>query len=632
MKRVAANRGSLIAVALVTFASAGLTYGIYGSAVALPFYSDDLKQVLWVKATPLPDIWRTVNPYEHYRPFQFTLWRLVYLVTGDLRPDVLHALNLFSHAMCGVLVGLLGARWLTRSWLVPSLVAALFVVFPFGFDAILWPCALSYPLCVGLVLAAVLLYLSARATGSWPKHLVAMFLLVLAGFSLEAGVVGGVIILMVEIAVGGRVVGRWPLSYLGVSAVPLIPIAVVTPSYRLAIQHSVNDLAMVAQVVSFPVAPLAMAGERYGLDKLTSLLMIGAVALAVLTYGAWRAGQLRWLGIGLAWVLVWVSVPLLTQQFDWLRDPPRIFYPSAAGLALAWGAGLLGLPPRSLGGAGRSLGQLLLIGAIVPALFFLQGRVELYQRMGDVLWQAISTAGTRGTTLFVNVPGRITPLERVYPLGHEGVIPLPPPSNVDLLVQAHIGLSGMAMERLVGGLVPKLPYRVEIAGAPLQVGDLRAAAQVAVLAYRGDRLSLEVAGAVSSLQGSTPAVARFGDEIRLLSASAHRDGRGNVVLTTEWQADVPVEGAPTVFAHLLGPRGLLVAQADGPPLRGLYPFAEWRPGEVVRDVRVFDDAGLGGSYVSFGVWDPLAGVRWPAFTVTGDRLPDDAFQCEVQGR
>ena len=632
MKRVTANSSSLIGVALVTLVSAGLTYGVYGSAIALPFYSDDLKQVMWAKATPLFDIWRTVNPYEHYRPFQFTLWRVVYLVTGDLRPDVLHSLNLFSHAICGVLVGLLGARWLARSWLVPSLVAALFVAFPFGFDAVMWSCALSYPLCVGLILAAVLLYLSARATGSWPKQLAALLLVMLAGFSLEAGVVGGVIILTVEVAVGGRVASRWPTAYLGASAVPMIAILAVTPSYGLAAHHSLNDLAMVVQVLSYPVAPLAMVVERYGLDQLAALLMIGAAALAVLTYGACRAGQLRWLGIGLAWVLVWMSVPLLTQQFDWLRDPPRVFYPSAVGLALAWAAGLVGLSPQSLGSAGRSLGYLLLIGAIVPALFFLQGRVELYQRMGDVLWQVISTAGARGTTLFVNVPGRITPLERGYPLGHEGVIPLPPPSNVDLLVQAHTGRSGGAVERLVGGLVPKLPYRIEIAGAPLSVDDLRSAAEVAVLAYRGDELSLEVAGAVSSPRDSTPAIARFGDQIHLLSASAHRDGRGNVVLTTEWQADTPVEGTPTVFAHLLGPRGMLVAQADGPPLRGLYPFSEWRPREVVRDVRVFDDAGSGGSHVSFGVWDPSAGVRWPAFAVAGDRLPDDAFQCEVQGR
>ncbi len=631
-KRATPDWASLTSVALVALNSAGLTYCLYGSGTALPFYSDDLIQVLWTKATPLVDIWRTVNPYDHFRPVQFTLWRLLYLFTGDLRPDVLHALNLVGHVFCGMLVGLLSARWLGRSRLVPSLVAALFVAFPFGFDAVLWPCALAYQLCVGLSLVAVLLYLSARASRSVPRHVVAIVVTALAGFSLESGVVSGAMILLAEVAIAGRLASRWPLAYLMASAVPLSAVISVAPSLGLSGHHSINDLAVVVQTLAFPVAPLATAVQQFGVDVLVALLSIGLAALLLLVYGAHRDGQLRWLGFGFGWTLAWISVPLLTQQFDWLRDPPRVFYPSAAGVALIWGTGLAGLSPRALGRTGRCLGQLLLIGAIVPAIFFLQGRMELYQRVGDLLWEVLSIADERGSTLFVNVPGRITPVERFYPLGHEGVIPLPPPTNVDVLVEAHTGHRGVALQRVVGGLLPRLPYQVEIAGDPLSADDLRAAEEVVILSYRTGRPSLEVAGAVLPPQTASSAIACFGEQIRLLSASARRDGHGNVVLTTTWQAEVSVKGAPTIFAHLLDPDGTVVAQADGYPIRGLYPFAEWRPWEVVQDVRVFEEVGSSASTVSFGVWDPSAGVRRTAVAADGERLRDDAFRCEVQSR
>ena len=299
LKRASSVEISLAATAMV---SAGLTVLLYGPGVNLPFYSDDLLQVPWAKVTPLLDAWGLVNPYGHYRPVQSTLWWLAFVLTGDLRPELLHALNLLGHAWCGVLVGMLAGRFINRPRLAPAFLAALFVAFPFGFDAVLWPCALGYPLSVALTLGAILLYLSAHDKASLPHHGVAMVLAALAGFAHEAGVVAGALVVMAELAVASGRFSRWPLAYVLASLVPLVAIIRIVPSHGLTSHHTMEDLAVV-QALAHPVAPLAMMARQWGVDPIVAVLWTGAVALSVLACGARRIGQLKLFGFGLGWAL-----------------------------------------------------------------------------------------------------------------------------------------------------------------------------------------------------------------------------------------------------------------------------------------------------------------------------------------
>jgi hypothetical protein len=335
---------------------------------------------------------------------------------------------------------------------------------------------------------------------------------------------------------------------------------------------------------------------------------------------------------GLAWAILWSAVPLLTQQFNWLRDPPRVLYASAAGVTVMWAAALLSISPRRLISVRGFAWSALVLAALLPATLFLNQGAILYGRAGDLLWQVIAQAGEGRPRLFVNLPGRITPPGRFYPLGHEGVIPMPPPSNADLLVEAHTGRAGAAVERSAGAILPLLPYAVEVAGPPVSAEDIRATGRVFITAYRADgSMELEEAGAVLPSQEHGAPLARFGESLLLLSAECRRDA-GRVLLTTTWQILGPAGGTPTVFAHLLRADGALVTQADGDPVRGLYPLAQWQPGDVVRDVRIFEDAPTGPLTVAFGVWDPVAGARWQAVDADGTRLADDAFRCGVDGR
>ena len=616
------------------FVSVSLTAALYWRALSLPFYSDDLLQVLWVKGTTLLDIWRSTGPYGDYRPLHFSLWRLAYLLTGELRPLLLHALNLLGHAVCGTLLGILVARRSDRPALYAALSSALFVAFPFAFDVVAWAVSFSYPLAVSLALGAVLVYLRARERTSWPLHVVAIGLCVLAALAYEPAVVTGFAILLAEVALASKRDLRWPAIYVLVSALCAAVILLISAGRTepMAASISRDTFVISLQAFAYPVAPLASVVRRIGGGP---ALVAGALALcfgalAGLGYAARRAGQTRWFLFGLGWAILWSAIPLATQQFDWLRDPPRVLYPSAVGVAIVWATGLLALAPRSLKALRYPVLLALTAAALLPALLFINSTMALYGRAGDVLWDAIRLAGNTQPALFVNLPGRITPPERLYFLGHEGVIPMPPPSNADLLVQANAGRAGAALERSAGALLPILPYRVELAGTPVSPDDIRASERVFLTGYwSSGSVALEDVGAVLQPEFSGAVQARIGEGLVLLTAECRRDG-SRVVLTTTWQAVAPLQGQPTVFAHLLGSDGTLAAQADGDPLRGMYPLAQLRPGETVLDIRVFEGASPGPATIALGAWEPQSGLRWTATGGDGIPLPDNAFRCGVE--
>jgi len=261
--------------------------------------------------------------------------------------------------------------------------------------------------------------------------------------------------------------------------------------------------------------------------------------------------------------------------------------------------------------------------------WFVGGRMALRREVGDLLWEVVAAAQGDGPLLVVNLPSRITPPTRLYPLGHEGIIPLPARVGATDLVAAHTGGGGAAFERAWGPVLPVLPYTVQPLGQVLTPDDLRDAGRVALVVYRPDGVGLEEAGAVLPDIEGEPLVT-FGEVLSLLSASCARTGPKRVALVTRWTALGPVGGMPTLFAHLVGADGVLLAQADGDPLRGLYPFSLWRPGEVVRDVRVFVGVPPGPTTVALGVWDPATGLRWKAAGSEGGPLVDDTFRCVVQ--
>ena len=617
-------------VPLAALVAVSGTLVLYGGGLSLPFYSDDLLQVPWAKTASFWDILHTANPYQHYRPVQFVIWHLLYVSLGDLSPLLLHSLNLLGEAAVGTLVG-----WMLseepRNRLMAPLGAGFFVAFPFAFDVVLWPSSFAYPLAAGLTLGAVLSYRQARRLQQSGPHILGIILTLLAGLSHEAGVAAGASVFWAEVCLSRRRSYGWASAYVLASALPALLVAHysgVPLSVGLLAQWK-QDLIITLQALAYPVSWLSgLLGQAGPISATADLLGLAVAALGLVYYLSRQAEREAWFWLGLGWSLGWAVIPMATQQFDWLRDPPRVLYPSAMGISVLWAAGLASLIHR-LSGLRATLLRIALAALllIVPAMF-LVGRLNVYLQGGNLLWQAISISeSSQGAALVVNLPGRLTPHERWYPLGHEGFIPLPPPTDAGSLAAAHGSVPSSVVARSAGGLLPRLPFAVELTGPPVKPADVEQASSVYVLGYHDQKLQLEKVGAIRAKGAETP-LATFGSEVDVLSVECRRSGVGRVELAIEWELNRPVARDLTVFAHLLAADGAILAQADGYPVGGLYPFSQWRQGEIVCDWRSFDDFVALPATIALGVWEPATGRRLPAVR-RGVRLADDAFVCRI---
>ena len=87
-------------------------------------------------------------------------------------------------------------------------------------------------------------------------------------------------------------------------------------------------------------------------------------------------------------------------------------------------------------------------------------------------------------------------------------------------------------------------------------------------------------------QVEMPGVANFGNKIQLVGGSlspmpVSRHRVLDVVLY--WQALAEMDVPYTVFVHLLGPEGWILAGQDDEPVEGTRPTTGWVPGEYVTD-------------------------------------------------
>jgi hypothetical protein len=98
-------------------------------------------------------------------------------------------------------------------------------------------------------------------------------------------------------------------------------------------------------------------------------------------------------------------------------------------------------------------------------------------------------------------------------------------------------------------------------------------------------------------------------------------------LVLHWQALEPMELPYSVFVHIVGPDGTIVAQADGPPGSPFFPTSTWLPGTRILDERILspDSPPPDGEYtVRVGIYHQPSSVRLPVTSsgeLLGDSLP-----------
>ena len=157
----------------------------------------------------------------------------------------------------------------------------------------------------------------------------------------------------------------------------------------------------------------------------------------------------------------------------------------------------------------------------------------------------------------------------------------------------------------------------------------RPAARPQALAGFGPSAELELLGVETRLRGdSIDVVLDWRRRQQAAEPRSVRSGREG--------ASARLEDA-SVFVHLIGPDGSLLATGDGPPLEGRLPIGWWpedlalrgrHPVEPLGDLPAADLLRLarqGRIRLRVGLYDLPSAFRWPALDVGGRRLEDDAY-------
>lgn len=615
----------------ISLVASVITLALYARSLPLPFYSDDLLQMPWLRSATWAEFWTQVTPYGYYRPLVFAIWKIL-----PTSPVILRSLNLALHALAATFVGCLADVFARRGqWMPGVAAAAFFATYPFAYQVVPWVSATFYPLVVTLSVVAVVAYLRARAGNHPAWWAVSLAATVLAPLAHENGLLVGLLVALCEYLTQEKPHRwTWLLTYLAIGALSGTLWWVVRASRlgTLALDAAglMENATFLVQGISFPLAPIAQFFDG-------ATWVIWAIAIATVTLLTWAAGRRG--RYALVWFVLSILPVWVMMRPDWLADAPRFLYSAGVGAALLWGFALArftgigrggldkGLKPLVLKSAMRTI---LLLAALAPGAVFVWEGVTWHLRGGAPIREAVemAQASPDDSLLLVNLPDRLAPGQSLYPRNHGGANLLPPQAPTEEIVGAPLGSARPQDAAITAGwLLPSVDYVRTTYGPTPDSPDSLAALiaehrRVAVTEYVDTDIHLREAGQVLRDSPSGPPLARFGDGLVLVSASTLINGE-MLRLELVWLLEMAAAGDETMFVHVADSGGTLIAQADGDPLMGLYPMTLWLPGTAVLDVRY---ARLGDGIpaeVYVGVWQPGTGERLEAFARNGARFPDD---------
>jgi hypothetical protein len=123
--------------------------------------------------------------------------------------------------------------------------------------------------------------------------------------------------------------------------------------------------------------------------------------------------------------------------------------------------------------------------------------------------------------------------------------------------------------------------------------------------------------------------ARFGPSLCLVNATASQSGR-DLRLDLSWQAPQALPPGLTVSVRLTNSDGAVLAQADGDPLQGLVPLAQWAPSQGARrEVRYITPPAASDYQMWVSVVDKTTGDRLPATCLPSAVCDADSMQVVV---
>lgn len=638
---------------LVLLVAIGTTLALYGRALGLPLFFDDMIHLRWLDWHSLPSVWATAEGLGYYRPLTMSVWKVGHMLWGHYDPRLFHLINLFLHALNGVLAGYLGWRASKKAGrpAYALLTMLVFLTFPFSYQAVPSSSSLSKPLIATLVLGSVALYWDGRRKHSTWRLILSLLAAFSAPFAYETGVMVPLAILSTE-AYGyfrreferfSRLPALFMLLVWGV-ALPLIVRSMPAtgasfhfPSLRSLWQNGVYFL----EGLLFPITWVATSLERIvPLDRYWILTIVGCLGLAALLAFYLWAKQIKLFLYATSWFLVAVLPLWLALDFSYVITSPRLLYLGAVGAALLW-AGVPVFLWTSSAPARWWFKVLAVVSALVVLAFsgaYVRDKMALAETMAAPLWQAARAAQVEGngaSLLYVNVPAWIAPKEPTYRVGTEGLTFIPEYVRVQDFVYVNTGaepeITAAMFDPAKRDWQAYVGYAGEELGWTALAEQIRQAGGVYVTTYGPAGLRFVKAGSLerpAGMPADDGVIAHFGDQISLHGAQAERSGQ-ELLLALAWYGERMPENDVTVFVHVYDDTGQLIAQGDGYPLSGLFPPWAWQQGDLVRDVRrvVLPEEMPTGHYaVAVGWYDTATGQRLPVTDRQGQPLPQDAVQ------
>ena len=644
-----------------------LTTILYGASLSLPFFFDDFVHYPFVEANNVARIWLTTDELAYYRPLNFTLWRLTYDLFQRHDPFVDHGINLFLHAVNGFLVGWLAARlWALRGdrfpvvardagptdWQRIYLSAALFLLFPFSYQAVPWVGSLSHILVTTLILLTVLCYVQMRRTRLRPWGAASLFFALLAPFAHENGLLVMPFVVLVDLTTPG-LPQRWRQA-VRTGIIWTLPLLVYIPIWlslpRLesgglfsnSLEGMVQNSTYFVQGLFYPFNTVGgWLHYMRGINDMTAVFVLSGLGLLIaivvqLTQHATLRSLLPWL-----WAILASMPAILFLVFDYVINGPRLLMVASAGVAWLWADVILLF---SRGSKRGTVGHFLRAGTALLATIlllthninFINERMTMHEILGDGFKQvvaAVTDANDDGQeAIVVNFPSWLASREHAFALGHEGVLFWPDYVPPELLMAVHTGeLSDLNFVK-VDGIRPDLEtYYYGLTGPNPDWKTLSAVpSQVFNTEYGADSVELVRTGSLGEYRT---------EDHDLLAVFSRQDGSGSSIelldawlvptdgaieVNTVWQAE---DASPqtTLFVHLVDGAGNLVAQADGDPLGGSYPLDQWQNGAHVMDTRSIEIEDAAGLAVRVGLYDRLSGERLQAVNKSGEPYADNAL-------
>ncbi|MCC6612644.1 MAG: hypothetical protein IT320_04140 [Anaerolineae bacterium] len=645
---------------LLLLTCVALTLLVYGRALALPLYMDDVIFARYIEPLSLPEIFYRVGIVPYYRPLSLVPWKLIQMAAGAFDAPLMHALNLIVNAVNGWLVGLLALRiaprdgW--RAWLLAFSAAIVYLLFPFSYQAVPWAAALGHLMAASGALIAMLALLAWWEHGGGWRLLLIWLGVAISVFSHENGA-ATVLLLCLPFALDpARLRERRKLllalgpSLLIVAAFALIWLALPKDrdAFALTLPDVAQNAAYFAQGIGFPVAQTGGALTRA--TTLPSwLIAVGLSAIGLALAWLLSARGRRLFTFGGLWYAVAISVPTILLPHRYAIDGPRLMLLASVGAALVWAGALTSAVDGALGSAepGRdpftlrrrarlsALAALLIILAILPtSLVFINERMALHETLAPAYESMFAEATESDTSsAFINVPVWLAYRDSQYALGSEGITYMTNYIGFPDLIHINTGVWPEATALVAEDIRDEIPgaYWDVLAyeTMPDAAATVRKSWRGYALQWIGGGWRWACAEQVNTrvfvlstchttrqwppdgaLHETIPGPFAFEDGITLEALSAYPDD-GLIAVDLAWSAR---EAQPvTAFVHLVCDGDETpIAQADGAPLRGLLPFASW-PGGVWRELRYLNPgaAAIDGCSVHVGLYDPSTGARVP---------------------